>query len=342
MQRRQFLAAGGAAVALGVAGCTAGRETTATGRTTADAETGGIYVQRFRETMSMQGTAADGDYQFALLATVPHTFWTVTGKTVTEVERTDEDTVHLMASVWDGQTGTVLPETGLSVEVTRDGEVVSQEVIYPMLSQPMGFHYGGNFTLDGSGTYTATVSVGGTGIERRGAFAGRFSDPGSVEIPLALTESTRADISSTRIEQGGSPGALAPSESLPMPTGVLPPAAELPGTVRGRVRIDDADFVVTTLDDGEYVAVSARTRYNRYVLPAMALEATVERDGAVVFEGRLDRTLGSRLGYHYGTSVDGVRDGDQVTLTVATPPQVGRHEGYERAFLSTGARTLTL
>jgi hypothetical protein len=45
-----------------------------------------------------------------------------------------------MATIWDKQSGVVVPiDAGLSAEITQNGELVSQEVIYPMLSQQMGF-----------------------------------------------------------------------------------------------------------------------------------------------------------------------------------------------------------
>ena len=367
MNRRQFVGAVGClGSSLAVAGClgagstatatdtppstdTAAPTGTAARATTTRSKPAGIYVQSFDERMSMQGTATSGRYGFALMFAVPHDFWTVTGDGVSLTEAADEDSIHLMASVWDAETGTVLPETGLSVAVTRDGTLVSEEVIYPMLSQPMGFHYGGNFGLAGDGTYTVTVSVGGTSIRRTGAFEGRFGDPASAGIPLAFTEATREEVRTRPIDQGGDPGALRPMETG-VPKAVLPAAEDFPGTVRGSGLTDGARLVVTTLDsppagvdaDGRYLAVSARTRYNGYVLPAMALAATLERDGETVHEGPLRRTLDPNLGYHYGAAVDGVESGDALELSVTTIPQVARHEGYETAFRQMDDVSVTL
>ena len=357
MQRRRFLRLGGLGAGAALAGCHGPGNSTPTVTRRATTETAsasdepdGIYVQSFQETMSMQGTATEGDYRFSLVFTVPHTFWTVTGNSVSKVEQTPADTLHLMAAVWDPETQTVLPETGLSVEITQGDSVVSQEVIYPMLSQPMGFHYGGNFELDGLGEYTATVSVGGSTIRRTGRFADRFGEPASVELPLSVTQERVDEISSRPIDQAGQPGALRPMEMLSTPKGIAPSEAEMPGTVRGSAMADDCRFVVTTLEsaervdaDGQYLAVSARTRYNRYLVPAMALRGTVERDGQPIFEGPLQRTLSPDLRYHYGAAVaDGLQSGDELTLTVQTPPQVARHEGYETAFLQFDPVTMTL
>jgi hypothetical protein len=370
MNRRQFLRlGGGVATGLALAGCSSdsgpGGDGSTDGGSTATENPGGtaagsgtesgedkpsgIYIQSFEERMSMQGMAEKGPYGFALMFTVPHTFWTVTGDSRSRLERAEEDSIHLMVSVWDTQTATVVPETGLSVELTRDGELVSQETIYPMLSQPMSFHYGGNFPLGEDGTYAATITVGGTNTRLTGAFADRLTEPAEVDIPLEFTEESRDEVVSRPLEAGGQPGALKPMETMSMPQSVAPTEEELPGTVRGTATSDDARFVVTTLEradpvgaDGAYLVASARTRYNGYTLPAMGVSATLERGAETVYDGRLERTLDPELGYHYGAAVESVESGDDLTLTVETPPQVARHEGYETAFLQFEPMSLTL
>jgi hypothetical protein len=133
-------------------------------------------------------------------------------------------------------------------------------------------------------------------------------------------------------------------EMAVVPQPLAPTKEELPGSVRGTAESDGARLIVTTLDaaptgvdgDGQYLAVSARTPYNRLVLPAIALSGTITRGSETVFEGPLERTLDPKLGYHYGTVLGGdtgVESGDELALSVGTPPQVARHEGYETAFL---------
>ena len=358
MHRRRFLRLGVAAAAL-AAGCstpddsattTAPATRTATA-TPAGTDDGGVYVQSFVEGMATPGRTTAGEYAVALHATVPHQFWTITGDERSVVPREDADTLHLMAAVWDPETGVDLTETGLSVEITRDGTLVSEEVIYPMLSQRMGVHYGGNFGLDGDGTYTAAVSVGGTSIRRTGAFRGRFGDPATAEIDFTLDDALRREIDTRAVDQAGDPGAVAPM-ATEFPIGRAPTEAELPGDVRGTATSGDAELVVTLLDEppagvdaaGPYLAVSARTPYNRLVLPAMSLSARLSRDGDTRHEGTLTRTLDPDLHYHYGTALagTGVASGDTLRLTVETPPQVARHEGYETAFLTMPPATLTL
>ena len=364
MRRRAFLSTAGLAGLAGLAGCAAsgdGGTATPPPGGTGRPETGtpapgerpdatppdggdvdlpdGVYVQRFREGLAMQGTAESGPYAAGLMYAAPHVFWTVSGTDRRRIERAGD--LHLMATVWDPETGTVLPEAGVSVEITRDGALVSQEVIYPMLSQPMGFHYGANFGLDGDGTYTVELSVGAMSTRRTGPFQGRFSEASSVEMPFEYSRQERDDIRIRRLgDETATPGAVDPMEMEMLPASLAPPESDLPGTVVGTGTSNDARFVVSVLDtppagidgDGQYIAVSARTRYNRSILPAMGLEGVLSRGGEPVYEGAFTPTLDPDLDYHYGAVVDGVESGDELPLRVAVQPQTARHEGYETAF----------
>lgn len=355
MNRRRFLHVSAAATVTAVAGCsdtggdatpngtTRDTATVATDGTTAATNPDlpdGIYVQRFRETMAMQGTQTKDGYAVGLMYAVPHVFWNVTGASLQETERSGD--IHLMAVVWDPDTNTVLPESGVSIEITNGEELVSQEVIYPMLSQRMGFHWGGNFGLDGDGEYVGRVSIGGSNLRRTGEFEGKFADATTIEVPFAFDDSEREQLQTAELDAYGEPGAVEPMSMGMMPQALAPTEQDLPGTFLASTRRDDATFLSTHLTgeaasrfgSGDYLAVSARTRYNRTVLPSMQVGATVSRGGSTVFDGSLQRTLDPSLDYHYGAVIDdGLQDGDQVSLRVTTPPQVARHEGYERAFL---------
>lgn len=150
MKRRQFLTGTGTLGVAGVAGCTDFVETEEVGEDGDGARSGGdvggeppvvddrpaaVYVPTHREGMEMIGTSEAGDYAVGLTYSFPHRFWVVTG---TETERVDvrgADDVHLMATVWDDETGTVLPVgAGLSMEIERDGEFVAEKSPWPMLS----------------------------------------------------------------------------------------------------------------------------------------------------------------------------------------------------------------
>jgi len=292
----------------------------------------------------MIGMKTAGDYKVAAMYSYPHRFWNVdvTEANITEIQ--SEDMVHLMATVWDPETGIVLPETGLSVQLDKDGSLVSEEAIYPMLSQPMGFHYGANFEGDGDGTYTIEVNVGAipnSGVRTTGSFQDRFTEPSSATIEFDYSEQTRNEIAYRTLDNAGEKGAVDPHQMKMVPNSTAPKQSELPGEVRGTATTGDAKLVVTVLESppdgieqsGQYLAVAARTPYNRMIVPAMSLAGTLSRDGSEVFSDTLTRTLDPDLNYHYGAVVDSVQAGDTLSLQVQTPPQVARHEGYETAFL---------
>jgi len=343
MKRRALLRTGGAlAGSLSLAGCSSLIETRAAGvPPIPEDRPDGVYYPGHVEGMAMAGMTTSGDYGVGLFYSYPHRFWNVNGDDVSLTEIESDDAVHLMASVWDPETETVLPDTGLSAEIYRDGSLVSQETIYPMLSQPMGFHYGANFGLEGDGTYSVRLTVGAMSTRRTGDFAGRFAEPTTVEIPFEYSESAKNDISFERFdERVTTPGAVDPMAMDALPNAFAPPESDLPGTVLGSGTSDDARLVVTALEappagidgDAAYLGVSARTRYNRMVIPAMGLSGSLTRDGETVYEGPFARTLDPDLGYHYGAVVDGVESGDDLTLSVDVQPQTARHEGYETAF----------
>jgi len=343
MKRRDLLRTGAAlSGALTLAGCSKLMETRAAGvPPIPEDRPDGVYVPSHVEGMEMVGTASSGDYVVGLMYSYPHRFWNVNGESVSLTEIDTDDAVHLMASVWDVDTEAVLPDTGLSAEIYRDGSLVSQEAIYPMLSQPMGFHYGANFGLDGEGTYAVRLSVGAMSTRRTGAFEGRFADPATVEIPFEYSEAAKEEIEfRTLDDRVATPGAVDPMGMEALPDSFAPPESTLPGRVLGAATSNDARLVVTALDAppagidaaGTYLAVSARTRYNRMVIPAMGLSGRLERDGEAVYDGEFARTLDPDLGYHYGAVVDDVESGDTLTLSVTVQPQTSRHEGYETAF----------
>jgi uncharacterized protein involved in high-affinity Fe2+ transport len=358
MRRRRFLAAAGGSLALSTAGCQ-GLLQSETTRTPPLVENrpDAVYVPSHIEGMEMVGTETSGRYRFALSYSFPHRFWLVTSDRVRKVDIGDEHSVHLMLSAWDTETETVIPTSSAAVTVTRDGDtVLSDRRLWSMLSQNMGVHFGDNVALDGDGTYEVRVNFGPVETRRAGALADALDDQVEATLSLAFSQATLDGVSYERLpDRQGQRDAEAPMGMLGerLPTGQVPPMAQLPGTVRGDVRetaTGDAHVVVTTLSappagidgDGTYLAVSARTPYNRYPLPFMSLSATLTRRGETIASSDLTATLEPDLGYHYGAVVDSVESGDTLDLTVAAPPQIARHEGYETAFVGMDAVSLTL
>jgi hypothetical protein len=316
-----------------LAGCSGLLEEQSTGRNPPVVEDrpDDIYLPSHAEGMAMIGMQEVGGRMVALMYSFAHRFWTVTGE-VTELVQPGGD-VHLMASIWDPDSGTVLPvDSGLGFELTK-GDWSAERAPWTMLSQNMGFHYGDNMALDGEGTYTVTVETGAVGTERVGDFADSFGESATAEFAWEYTEAARDEIAFRTLDDAGDLGALDPME-MDMPLSVAPSAEELPGQVFGSAEAGDVEFVaaVASAEDGDALVVSPRTRYNGYVLPAMSLSATLDRDGSTAFDDILTAAVGPDLGYHYRASVDAVESGDELRITTDSGPQVSRHEGYETAF----------
>ena len=344
MQRRDFLRAGaGIGGAVTFAGCTDLFETRSVSEEPPLVENrpDAVYYPTHFEGMEMAGMATTDQYKVAVMYSFPHRFWTVTGQETNKVSIQDDDSVHFMGLVWDKETKTVLPYTNFSVEITQDGDSIEERSLWPMLTQPMAFHFGDNLSFPGDGTYTANIRIGAIKPRRTGSFEGKFGEPTSVDIDFEYSRATRDDLMVKQLDdKAGKKGAVEPMD-MDMPLAVLPRKEELPGRMIGEATSGDGVFIVTAPDEttrftngGQpYLAVSARTPYNRVPLPFMSLSATFDRNGETVFDGSLQQTLDPELDYHYGAAVQSLESGDTLTISVDAPPQASRHEGYETAFL---------
>ena len=353
MRRRDFLRTGvGIGGAATLAGCTDLFETRSAFEEPPVVENrpDAVYYPTHIEGMEMASMTTTGRYKIALMYSYPHRFWTVNGQNTNKVSIQDDDSIHFMGTLWDTETKTVLPYTNVSVEVTQDGESVDERSLWPMLTQPMGFHFGDNMSLPGDGTYTATVRIGAIQPRRTGSFEGEFGEPTTVDMEFEYSRATRDEIMVEQLdEKAGEKGAVDQME-MDMPIASLPPKEDLSGQVLGEATSGDGVFIVTALDDAArftdngqpYLAVSGRTPYNRVPLPFMSLSATLDRDDETVFDGALQLTLDPELDYHYGSAVESIKSGDTLTISVDAPPQASRREGYETAFLEMSPMELTI
>lgn len=308
-----------------------------------------VYVPTHRNAMQHKPTIETGEYALTPMVTYPHKFWLVTGQERQTVDPTVSG-VHMMATVWDSQTGSVLPvDMGTQMRVFQDGDRIDRRAPWPMISQRMGFHFGDNVPLPERGTYTVEVELNPIETRTTGEFAGRFEEAETATFEFAFDE----EFQQTVVEgveyfdedRWGRRDALQPmgmgdgmdgeddGMDMMMPYSDLKPATEYPGTGLGTPTSGDATFVVrylseSRLADGDsgYLLVSPRTPYNRVPLADMALSVS----GAI--EGELVQTLDSELGHHYGHEA-ALGPGDTVEIEIESPPQVARHRGYETAFL---------
>lgn len=350
MHRREFIRGGlGIATTATLAGCTDLFETQSA-RTVALVENrpDAVYYPTHVDGMTMAGMGMEGPYKVALSYTYPHIFWTVTGDRTKQVDITPDHDVHLMATVWDESTGMVVPTANNTIEVTTNGELVAERSLWPMLSQRMGFHFGDNVTLDGDGTYSASLQISPPDADLSGDFAGRFGESVTIDLEFDYSKQTRDGLAYNPLdEKRGNRGAVSPMQMDMMPIAGTPPVEGIFGTVIGEASSGDATFVTASVEAdrfgaGPYLFVSPRTPYNAYPMPFMGLATTLERGGETIFDGSLGAMLDPKLGYHYGAPVDSVESDDSLILRVETPPQVSRHEGYEMAFLTFSEMEMTV
>jgi len=351
MDRRQFLAATAAGLTTSAAGCVDAFESAADttyGREPAlvDPRPEAIYWPTHTEAMEMAGMGTtSGGRRVQLMYTFPHRFWRVfrsedgEGYEARIFEVEADDAVHLMAAVRDADSGVVLPVSSVNIAVTGGNNVNNRETIYPMLSQRMGFHYGDNYHLDGDGSYTAEVTVGGVTADRFGSFEGRLSEPETVAIDFEYSESGRNELDFQQYDdQAGQEGAVDPMEMGGLSLGTV---RELGGTSMGEALADDIRYRASLLEadrfgESPYLAVTTATRYNEFVVPGMGLSATVDgTDGETVLSESLTPALDPEIGFHYGLSAPGLTGQEALSVEVTTPTQLARHEGYETAFFST-------
>ncbi|RZH68075.1 DUF7350 domain-containing protein [Natrinema altunense] len=325
-----------------------------------------VYLPGHRKSMRVLEPVAAGEYALTPMLTYPHPFWTVTGTDRHRVEPTAGRGVHLMLVCWDRETGLVLSgDAEPRVTITRRGERVASRQLWPMLSQEMGVHFGDNLTLPADDTYAVSVDLPPLPTRRTGSLADRFTEGGTATFEFTYDRAFREDvvegIDLLERERWGDRGALEPmthggdgSANAALPYSALPPAADMPGTrlvtpdaeaganAGSLPSSGDATVVVTLLEadsrladgEGRYLLVSPRTPYNRVPLVNTSLRAAVRRNGTGVGDGSLEltATLDAAVGLHYGHSVANIGPGDSVTLTIASPPQAARHQGYETAF----------
>jgi hypothetical protein len=359
MHRRTFLKGAGIGATTALAGCLGGDgvETRRVGGIPPIVENrpDAVYVPSHFEAMEMVGMAESGGHRLALSYTLPHRFWTIQPDPENPTKKVSigtEDTVHLMASVWYPDSGVYVTDASPTVEVAKDGEtVVNSNSPWAMISQPMGYHFGDNVTLDGDGTYTVTVETAAPSLKRTGGLEG-VGGQGSFEFEMEFSRETLRGITvNTFPDRKGQRGAVGPMEMETLPLAFAPEFDASTVDVLGTESSGNATIVAAKLGDGtrfgageseSYLAVSPRTPHHGYVVPGMSIDARVTRSGDTVFEGELTKTLDPELDFHYGAAVDPLESGDEVTVEFVSSPQVARHEGYETAFLSMPSVSFTV
>jgi len=318
-----------------------------------------VYYPTHTEGMEMIGTQTVGDYTVGLAYSYPHRFWTVEGRDrIQKVEiRPGTDDIHLMASVWDGETRTFVPAS-VTATFYEDGNETAESNLWTMLSQEMGFHHGDNMDIGGDGEYEVEVTVSPDAFERAG-FEGRFEETAETTFSFEYSGARRDLIYYEVTTEGvGERRAVEPMDhgddhdtaaEMETDEGMAEMHEEVHEHDHGHMPVFHAgdpdedgevgdmryDVSLHELDGDAYLAVTAWTPYNEFLVPYLSLSA--DAGGETV----LSEAVHPELGHHYGGFVD-VEEGDEVRVEVETPPQVARHEGYETAFMETGGFDVVL
>lgn len=185
------------------------------------------------------------------------TRWLTTGTRTRKVVITTEDSVHLMPVIRYAGGKLVPPDLSPQVSVDRGGETVADFAPWPMLSQPMGFHYGDNIALPGDDTYTVTVDVGSPSGRRTGGL--EPNDPLSFEFEWDYRDAAVQGINYRDIgsDREGLPGAVPPMDMMTVPMTQAPEPGDLPGTSTKLGITNGAEFYATIVDDAsEYGGTS--------------------------------------------------------------------------------------
>jgi hypothetical protein len=301
--------------------------------------------------MEMLGMQTEGRLLIALSFTVPHEFFVITGTRTNKTTIQNGDTMHLMAQVMDKETGVVAPGVEPSIEIMRDGEEAATNQPWPMLSQPMGFHFGDNVAVSGEATYRFEVTVNRAQSVLTDDLADVFTE-NTFTFEQEFRPSVSADLGfESTGDAAGTAGAIEPMDMEMLTIPQQPAFDQIRLGLTEPQFTDDIGVAIGVHDDpgalrfdtGTAALIAAtQSRYNRYPLGFSGLSARVTRDGDEVFADDLTSAVSGDLGHYYGAGSPALQTGDTVEIEFTTPPQLARHRGYEQAFLDLDQLTFTL
>ncbi|GAB7019245.1 DUF7350 domain-containing protein [Halostagnicola bangensis] len=208
IDRRRFLIHAGAAAGIaGLAGCTLEFDDESADPDPSDDpampqfyeiedKPDAVYLPTHREAMRMLEPVEAGEYTLAPMLSYPHPFWIISGNEIEEEVPEDGNGVHLMMTVWDTETGIVLPvDSGAQLRVEKNGEQVgSPRTPWPMISQQMGFHFGDNVTLEEDGTHTAEVTLPPLDVRTTGELEGKYEETQTLSFEFEYDQEFREEV----------------------------------------------------------------------------------------------------------------------------------------------------
>lgn len=351
MDRRKFLRNAGLLSTTALAGCINDPPTTDV-PTDTDTDTPpttptqtpeplrGVYVAPHMDEMKMIGmtTAANGRLKIAVSYALPHEFYLVTGPRFQQIDADPRATMHLMVSIWDTETTLTPPQAEPTVTISRDGEELTSLNPWPMLSQPMGYHFGDNVSVRGDGNYTFDIELNNDSSTMPSSLEDVFSET-TVSLEKQFDPASALELGEMASDNPDDPGAIPPMEMDMMPVPQQPQFEDIPVeltdgklTNGARVAVGTTDAAEFGVDSEQYLVVATQSQYNRYMLPLMSVAATITRDGDELYSDTIDSSLHPDIGHFYGAGVPELQPGDEVVIVFQSPPQTSRHIGYEESF----------
>lgn len=117
--------------------------------------------------MTVIGSATKGGVKIGIETMAPETFYVANGSGEVKHAPKANDSVHLMVTLADAESGIRLPDASVTVALTgSDGRSSFDGPLYPMIGRGMGLHYGENVAFKAPGTYTLQLVTGPPRIGR--------------------------------------------------------------------------------------------------------------------------------------------------------------------------------
>jgi len=112
----------------------------------------------------------------------PATFYLFDGTSQRLVKPTAKDSFHLMVTLSDSESNYAIPYSSVWATIRKNGKIVFDERLWPMISRYMGPHYGDNVALPTAGLYHLTLLVSPPAAARHLEYKGLWLKPHRVNL----------------------------------------------------------------------------------------------------------------------------------------------------------------
>ena len=120
----------------------------------------------------------------------PATFVLFNGTSQQLVKPTSNDSFHLMVQLSDKYTNVAIPYSSVWATIRKNGKVVFDERLWPMISRFMGPHFGNNIALPTGGLYHLTLLVSPPVAARHIEYKGLWLKPHKVNLTFRWVPKT--------------------------------------------------------------------------------------------------------------------------------------------------------